>query len=252
MAIGSAGLTSRFEKQAIATNPFKTFLARYFYLCMSLLLTALVILGFSRTVGVNLFHGNPPRPLLLWIHGAAFSSWMVFFIAQSALVRARKVSVHRFLGWFGAGLATVMVVLGITIALVMARFDTIALHQNDANAFLSIPFADMLTFGSCIALAIYFRKKPEYHRRLVFIATCLLMDAAIARFDFMFDNALFYPAVGCLILLGIGRDWLVDRRVHKVYLYALPLLVVVQSLSVYAWKIDPKWWKGITQAIMGW
>jgi hypothetical protein len=252
VAIGNAGLAAGIEKQAVATNSFKAFLGRYFYLCMSLLLTALVILGFSRTVDANLFHGNPPRPLLLWIHGAVFSAWMVFFIAQSALVRARKVSVHRFLGWFGAGLATVMVVLGIAIALMMARFDTIVLHQNDANAFLSIPFIDMLGFGSCIALAIYLKKKPEYHRRLVFVATCLLMDAAIARFDFMFEHALFYPAVDCLILLGMGRDWLVDKRVHKVYLYALPWLVVVQSLSVYAWKIDPKWWKGITQAIMGW
>jgi signal transduction histidine kinase len=59
---------------------------------MSVLLAALVISGFSRTVNANLFHGNPPRPLLLWIHGTAFSTWILFFIAQSALVRARKVS----------------------------------------------------------------------------------------------------------------------------------------------------------------
>jgi hypothetical protein len=251
MAIGNAALPARIEKQASAATQFKTFLARYFYLCMALVLAALVILGFSRTVNAGLFHANPPRPLLLWIHGAAFSTWVVFFIAQSALVRARKVSVHRLLGWFGAGLATVMVVLGFTIAVVMTRFDSLVLQQKEVESFLSVPFADMILFGSCIAMAIYWRKKPEYHRRLVFIASCQLMDAAIGRFDFMFNHNLFYPALDCLIVLGMLRDWVVDKRVHKVYLYALPSLIVVQSLATYAWRTNPGWWAGITHAILG-
>jgi hypothetical protein len=56
----------------------------------------------------------------------------------------------------------------------------------------------------------------------------------------------------CLIVLGMVRDWVVDKRVHKVYLYALPSLIVMQSLAIYAWRINPKGWQGITQAILGW
>jgi hypothetical protein len=251
VAIGNAGLAGWTEKEASAARPFKTFLSRYFYFAMSLVLAALVITGFSRTVSTNLFHGNPPRPLLLWFHGAVFSTWVMFFIAQSALVRVRKVSVHRFLGWFGAGLAAVMVVLGCTIAVVMTRFDTVVLHQKDIDAFLSVPFVDMIVFGSCIALAVYWRKKPEYHRRLVFVASCQLMDAAIGRFDFMFNHNLFFPALDCLIALGMLRDWLVDGSVHKVYRYALPTMIVLQAFAVYAWRINPPWWASITRAILG-
>jgi hypothetical protein len=160
----------------------KGFLNRYFYFSMSLLMAAILVSGFSRTINNSLFHAAPPRPLLLWIHGAAFASWVAFFIAQSTLVRLHKVSWHRFFGWFGAGLATVMVPLGIGIAIIMARFDTVQLHQSDADAFLAVPFYDMIAFGVIIALAIYWRKRPEFHRRLVFVATCGLMDAAIARF----------------------------------------------------------------------
>ena len=141
-------------KKATSTNAadyLKTFLNRYFYFSMSLVFAALVVWGFSRTVDANLFHAAPPRPFLLWIHGTAFSTWVLFFIAQSGLVRIHKVSVHRFLGWFGAGLATVMVPLGVAIAVIMARFDTVVLHQNDADPFLSIPFYDMIAFGACIA-----------------------------------------------------------------------------------------------------
>jgi hypothetical protein len=251
VAIGNTGLAASIEKEASTTMRFKTFLSRYFYLCMSLVLAVLVIAGFSRTVNTSLFHASPPRPFLLWMHGAAFSTWIVFFIAQSALVRAHKVSVHRLLGWFGAGLAAVMVVLGFTIAVVMTRFDILVLHQEDVASFLSIPFGDMILFGSCMAMAIYWRKKPEYHRRLVFVASCQLMDAAIGRFDFMFNHSLFFPALDGLILLGMARDWMVDGRPHKVYLYALPAMMVMQTFATYTWRVNPGWWAGITHAILG-
>ena len=200
------------------------FLCRYFYFAMSLLLAAIVVAGFKRTVNDNLFHPAIPRPFILWIHASAFSAWVIFFILQSTLVRVHRVSWHRSIGWFGAGLATVMVPLGVTTAIVMARFDTVQLHQSGVGAFLSIPFYDMLAFGVCIALAIYWRTKPELHRRLIFIATCGLMDAAFGRFAYLFDNNLFFPCLDFLIVLGVARDLLVDRRVHKVYLYAAALV----------------------------
>src|SRR5208283_480475 len=109
---------------------------RYFYFAMSLLLAAIVISGFKRTVNDNLFHPAIPRPFILWIHGAAFAGWVCFFIFQSTLVRIHRVSWHRFSGWFGAGLAGVMVPLGVTTAIIMARFDKIQLHQSDTDAFL--------------------------------------------------------------------------------------------------------------------
>ena len=251
MAIGNVGLAARIERQGSLTSKPTSFLGEYFYLGMALVMSSLVVWGFSRTVNANLFHANPPRPLLLWAHGAAFSSWMIFFIVQSSLVRAHKVSVHRLLGWFGAGLASGMTLLGFTIAIVMARFDTFVLHQKGADAFLSIPFNDMIVFGTCIALAIYWRKKAEYHRRLIFIATCELMDAALGRFDYLFNHNLFYPGLDLLIVAGMMRDWLVDGRISKVYIYALPVMVALQSLSIYAWRINPAWWQGVTRAILG-
>lgn len=224
---------------------------RYFYFAMSLLLAAIVVSGFKRTVNDNLFHPAVPRPFILWIHASAFVGWVVFFIAQSTLVRVHKVSWHRSIGWFGAGLATVMVPLGVATAIIMARFDTFQLHQKGADAFLSIPFYDMIAFSLCMALAIYWRTKPELHRRLIFIATCGLMDAAFGRFDYLFNHNLYFDCLDLIILFGVGRDLLVDRRVHKVYLYALPLLIVGQSLAIYMWRSNPSWWQGITRVIMG-
>ena len=251
MAIQDAALAARIEKERSTTNRLKAFLSRYFYFSMALAMAGLVVWGFSRTVEANLFHAKPQRPLLLWMHGTAFATWMVFFILQSGLVRVRKVSVHRFLGWFGAALATVMVVLGFTVSIVMTRFDMSVLHQTDVASFLSIPFEDMIVFGTCIALAIYWRTRPEYHRRLIFIASCVLMDAAIGRFDFWYNHSIFYAGLDLLIVLGMMRDWIVDGRAHKVYLYALPPMILLQSLAVYMWRVNPVWWQGITHAILG-
>jgi hypothetical protein len=75
------------------TIEFRGWLEKYFYFAMSLLIAAIVVWGFSHTIDANLFHGAPPRPLLLWIHGAAFSLWVAFYIFQSALVRTRNVRV---------------------------------------------------------------------------------------------------------------------------------------------------------------
>ena len=95
----------------------------------------------------RLLHANPPRPLLLWSHGTVLSAWIVLFIAQSALVRVRKVTVHRALGWFGAALAATMVVSGLIVTVVMMRFDITVLHRKNVAPFLSVLWCDMIVDG---------------------------------------------------------------------------------------------------------
>jgi hypothetical protein len=223
---------------------------RYFYFAMSLLFAAIVVWGFSHSINANLFHPSIPRPFLLWIHGAAFSAWVAFYIFQSALVRTRNVKWHRFFGWFGVGLAAVMVTLGFTIAVIMNRFDAVQLHQPDP-AFLSVPFFDMIAFGTCVSLAIYWRKKPELHRRMLFIATCSLLDAPFGRIDYIFNHSLFFVCLDAIILLGVVRDLLVNRRIHMVYRVAFPLLIVFQGFIIYLWRGSPSWWLNACHAILG-
>ncbi|MGC2403698.1 MAG: hypothetical protein WA510_28155 [Acidobacteriaceae bacterium] len=234
----------------VRVTGWKRLLDKNFYFFASLLVAAIAVSGFSRSVGSNLFHAAVPRPLLLWIHGAVFSAWLAFFIVQSTLVRTRKVRWHRSLGWFGAALATAMVPLGIATAIVMARFREYRLHQTGVDAFLIIPFYDISAFAVCLALAVYWRKKPELHRRMMFIANCALLSAAFGRFDFLFYNGLMYVAVDAVILLGVVRDLLLGRSVHKVYRVAFPLLIVAQGFATYTWMKGSSWWLGIAHAIL--
>jgi hypothetical protein len=165
-------------------------------------------------------------------------------------VRTRHVKWHRFFGWFGVVLGAAMVPLGVATATIMGRFDTYQLHQPGAEPFFIIPVFDMAAFGTLLALAIAWRKKPELHRRLLFITTCALLDAAFARFDFMFDHSLFLFCPDLVIGLGVVRDFLVNRRIHRVYLIALPVLIAAQALVVLIWRSEAAWWVRIAHAIM--
>jgi hypothetical protein len=251
VATRSAAVPARVVREATATKQLKRFFSRYFYLSMALLIAGLAVWAFSDTVDAHLLHAKPPRPLLLWFHGAVFTAWIVLFIAQSALVRVRKVSLHRTLGWFGAVLAAIMVISGFIVSVVMLRFEMAVLHRGNVAPFLSILWCDMIIFGGCMALAVYFRKRPDYHRRLVFMASCQLMQAAFVRFHYIGLHDLFYPALDVLIVAGMLRDLVVDGRVNKVYLYVVPAIVVLQGLATYLKLVNPSWWQIATQSILG-
>lgn len=215
---------------------------KYFYFAMSLLVLAIVLFGFSRTINGDLLGPAVPRPFILWIHSAVFSAWVLFFILQSALVRTHNVRLHRTLGWFGAALGASMIPLGVTTAIVMDRFEVHQLHRMGRSVFQSIQFNDMLGFTAFFILAVYWRKKPELHRRSIFIATAVLLSAAFGRFPYLGKHTLFYIGVDAVILFGVVRDLLVNRRVHSIYRIALPALILAQASAVYLFRGHPAWW----------
>jgi hypothetical protein len=227
-------------------------LDQYFYFFMSLLVAAIVVYGFSHTIGDRLFHPAVPRPLLLYFHAACFSAWVGYFIFQSALVRTRNVRVHKVSGWFGVALAAAMVGLGYTVAVVMNRFNLHVLHHLGSVPFLIVPLFDITNFAIIFALAVLWRRKPEFHRRLILLATCEITSAAFGRFPIHFPPPFdFYYGVDALILLGVLRDLIVSRRIHKVYLYTLPVLFSCQCAVVYIVNHQLPFWMKISRAILG-
>ena len=243
--------------QTFAAHPTFTLTGRrglidtYFYFVMSLTFVAIVVWGFGHTVNDFLIHPAVPRPLLLWFHATAFSTWLLLFVLQSALVRTHNVRLHRTLGWSIAGLGAVMIPLGITTGITMGRFNTGVLHEVNADLFEFVSFYDMAAFTTLLALGIYWRRKPELHRRLMFLATCGLMSAAFGRIPYLGSHNLFYVAVDAVICLGLLRDLLVDRRIHRVYLIALPLLAIAQFITIRVITTTPPWWSNFAHPLMG-
>lgn len=241
-------------------------LENYFYFFIALVIAAVVVRGFSQTVESKLFHPPQPRPVLLFVHAAVFFGFVLFFILQSALVRIRKVSWHRSIGWFGVGLGVAMFVIGLSTAVTMARFNKFTLHAQYPWANLLISFFDITAFAVPFALAIYWRKKTEFHRRLQLLSCCALTAAAFGRFVPFFLAAgtkhslvivvlaswtTLYAGVDILILLAVSRDLFLDRRIHPVYAYGLPAFVVCQAFVLYTVVHHSPWWLKTANAIIG-
>lgn len=211
---------------------------RFFYPVMSVVITGIVIYGFSFTVNENLFHPAYPRPWILYVHAIVFSAWLPFFVTQTALVSASNTRLHRALGLYGVFFGAALVVIGIGTAIEMTKLRVSHGELDEASSVL-IPLFDSLAFALSFSLAVVWRRRPEYHRRLMYVAMCVLTAAAFGRFPGV-EKEWFYVGVDSLVLLGALRDLAVTGSVHTVYRWALPCLILGQTvMTCIRWS--PQW-----------
>jgi hypothetical protein len=234
----------------VASTPLRPRAEGSFYLGMALAVAFVVAYGFGRTVNARLLHPRSPRPWILYAHVALFTTWVLLFIMQAALVRFRRVDWHRRLGLAGVVVGGLMPPVGIATAIVTTRLNR-AGSNTGGEAFLIVSFFDMLAFAVMFGLAIYWRRRPEYHRRLMLIASCGLAVAAFARFpNWLMPHNAWYFGVDALILAGVVRDWIVTRRLSRVYLYGLPALALGQAATTWIYLSRAPAWVAIARALL--
>ena len=90
---------------------------RIFFGTMSIVILAIVFVGFMRTFYLASYFGRPALSPLRAVHGTAFTSWVVLFAVQTTLIAAGRRDLHRKLGYAGAVLAAIMVPLGLVLAI---------------------------------------------------------------------------------------------------------------------------------------
>jgi hypothetical protein len=132
----------------------------------ALLLLATVFVGFARIYYLaGVFHAPLPS-LIIHLQGAVFSCWILLLVAQTSLVSAGRVDLHRRLGITGFLLACLMVVMG-----VLAATDTLLRNGGppggDPQAFYIVPMTDMVIFCDadllCFPLALQFGNSQAPH-----------------------------------------------------------------------------------------
>jgi len=223
------------------TNHIRIVIERYFYFVAILLIVTIVIYGFSHTVGGSLLHPQNPPPTILYVHALLASGWLVLLLAQTSLVRLRKIRLHKSLGYVGLALGAALPVITLTTRYVLIHAG--ATTSDDEIAFTTVTINDMLCFSTAFALAMIWRKKPEAHRRLIYVAACCLTVPAFARMpETLVIPPWWYVYADVLVTLGMLRDLIVERRIHRVYRIGLPLLAACQSLAMALFMIAPTGW----------
>jgi len=207
-----------------------------FFPSVAVLILASVFLGFARTYYLAGVFRAPLPNLLVRIHGAVFSLWILLLIAQTSFIARGRVDVHRRMGLFGFGLACLMVILGL-----MAATDSLARHLAPGEAgvgvkaFYAVPIGDMLVFSALIYFGFRERFNPAAHKRLMLVATITLLGAAFVRWpipvawwDLRVAQMCCYP----LLLLLMCYDLWSTGKVHRATLWASVLLIVVQQVRI--------------------
>jgi hypothetical protein len=225
---------------------------RWFYLAVGLAMACAVAFGFSQTIDAGLFRPKIPRPAILYLHATVMTAWLALFVTQAGLARARLLSWHRTLGVAGLCLGVAIPLVGVPTAIIMRRFDID--HLGAHLPFIAVPLGDMVTFTGFFALGALWRKRPEFHRRLMFLATVSLIDAGLGRFpvpDAWFDAGWFDWVIDALVLLAVGRDLLLTRRIHPVFAYGLPALILCQAVVFWLWHAPPAPWLALMRTLVG-
>lgn len=200
---------------------------------MVLLIVGTVFLGFARTYYLAGIYHTHVRNLLIGVHGAVFTAWIVLLVVQTTLVARRNIALHRKLGIFGGGLAVAMVGLGVA-----AATDSLALGFTPPGfplgpvVFFCIAISNISKFAVLIFFAIWLRSNGPAHKRLVLLAIVPLMGPAFGRWPFAFAHA-HQGLIGNLMMLSlVVFDLSTIRRIHRATLLGLLFLIVAGALTV--------------------
>jgi hypothetical protein len=153
-----------------------------FFSSMAVVILVSVLVGFAPSYYLAGLFKAPLPNLLVHIHGAVFSSWILLLIVQTSLVAAGRVDVHRRLGLLGFVLACLVVILGVLVATdAQVRHAAPGEAGVENRAFYAVALSDMLMFSTLIYFAFRNRFNPAVHKRLILIATLAIVDAAFDR-----------------------------------------------------------------------
>ena len=189
---------------------------RSFHLALMIAITAVVLYGFSHTVDADIIHPAQKQPLILYVHVAVFTTWLLVLMTQTALIWARNPRLHRTLGWCAVGFAAGLVAVGLATTVAMGRVQVERMGP-EAGFFIYRPLADVVFFCAAFGLAIHWRRRPDFHCRLMVLAACALTPPAISRIPGVPTLSMVYLGTDLLVLAAILHDLVTLRRVHAVY-----------------------------------
>jgi hypothetical protein len=204
---------------------------RGLYLAAAIGFPLLVFIGYFKTYYFSAFFADV-RPLantLVHAHGIVMSVWVIYFVAQVALIRSKNVKLHMTMGMAGIALAALVTIVGLATAYDAQLVRKTAPPGADPHEFFILPVGDMLLFVIYFAGAIYYRKRPHEHKALMLMTAINFMPAALFRVSTVPDNLVLPFTFGVPALIAFGSlIWLRIKhgKFNRVFVAALLLYLI--------------------------
>jgi len=205
--------------------------ATLFYLGFGLVGLVVVALGFGVTYVVPMARRTFSAPWFVHLHGASALSWIVLIIVQAKLVRGRRTPLHRRLGQIALPLALVVWASGIATAVWAAERDLPELGTASTSG-LGGTVIGLTLYLLLVIAALAMRLRPDWHKRLVMLATIQVLWPAFSRLRHLLpavpNPEIWFALVLAYlpILVAALRDRWVYGKIHPVWLFVAPALVV--------------------------
>ncbi len=220
-----------------------------FFTGMAATMVLIALIGFGPSYYFRGFTGAEPLTTLVHLHGAAATSWLLLFLAQTSLVAVGRTDLHRRLGIGGAAVAGLFAAIGYVTAIEGARRGVVPPGAPLTSLqFLAVPLATLLSFVVLAGLGIASRRRRETHRRLMLLATVAMLVPAFARMRWLGSGGPPVAIGGTTLLVIVCMAW--DRkmhgRIHPAFLWgggllilSLPLRFALSRLDV--WESAARW-----------
>ena len=197
----------------------------------------LVLIGYFKSYYFRPLFENPPfANSLVHIHAVVMSVWVLYFVAQVALVRTKNLKLHMSMGMAGIVLALLVIVVGMVTAWDSHIVRGTAPAGIDPHAFFLVPTLDMFFFGLFFGGAIYWRKRPAYHKTLMLMTAINFSPAAVARIPILPPEMMIVQWIALPIALGVAcfayYTWK-HRKLNWIFAIALLLFSVSGPLRLY-------------------
>ena len=209
-----ATLAPAAQQTAVADNFFRT-------LAIAMALT--VVIGFSvqYLAGRSSFAARP----LVHLHGLAFMGWVGLFVTQAWLATHGPISLHRRLGWIGAGWIVGLLVMGSWISIDVTQRGTAPFFFRPQHFLIANPLS-AIVFAALAWSAIRMRRQTDWHMRLHICAMTAIIGPAFGR---LLPMPLLIPyAYECAGIAGL----------------VFPLVGMIRDRRKYG-RVHPAWWWGI-------
>lgn len=199
--------------------------ARYFYVGIAAFAAVFTFGAFTRSYWAPMASGGLDMHAAIHAHAALFFVWTLFFLTQTILAAQGRTLLHRELGLFGVALAGAMVFSGVVASIVTLaqQLDTPRARVVTGTSILG--FTSISVFAIFVTAAVANIRRPEWHKRLMVLATFALMQAVVARYILLIPDliqphrALISATITDVMLLAIILgDARIKGRVHPVYL----------------------------------
>lgn len=217
-----------------------------FYVALGLFGLVVAVTGFSTTYFFPIAEGRFHAPLIVHLHGLAAFSWLMLFLLQPALIRLNAFPVHRLTGMAAIPVAGMVLIGGVGTGVFAVSRDLAAGMGDFAYASIVGTVSGLLIFFCLVVAGILNRHRPEVHKRLMVLATIILLWPAWFRLRHIFPSipdpevTLALVVADSLILVAMLRDKLTEGRVHPVYLWLGPAIIAEQTLEVLLFG-SPGW-----------